>query len=254
MRNNRVNPISFKSAYLIKGSSDTLGEICWYMQRKKLTPNNQFDFLDIRVVKKSLTPTQKLLGKTSFFTQEDRVGGQIVDAILDSIYNGQKPDQYHMLKAQLTKESSEFLEELNAKSQAKHDEENIVNHLLDLISIRNGHKTQFPELKITDNVDLFITADDKKTAEPQMRNMVEETLGDVFQKYGFKNGTRILLDNLSQMRKNLSGGTPIVNIKANVVKKHLNFLDLDNLEAINAEEAFENIRTGKFDIVSGQIN
>lgn len=253
MRVKNTESISFKSAYLLKGSSDTLGEICWYMQKKKLTPNCCFDFLDIRVVKKSLTPTQKLLGKTSFFTQESKKSGQIIDDLLDSIYNSQKKDKYHILKAQLTKESSEFLEELNAKAQIKNDEENILNHLFDLISIRKGDKAPFPVLKTLENMDLFVTADEKKATEDKMVNMVEETLGDVFSKYGFKDGTRVLLDNLSQMRQGLSEGKPIVNIKASVAKKHLGFLNLDNLKAIDAEEAFEGIRSGKFDIVSGKM-
>ena len=47
MRTNRVNNNSFKATYLIKGHTDLLDEICWYLQKKHVQ-NEAFSFVDIR--------------------------------------------------------------------------------------------------------------------------------------------------------------------------------------------------------------
>lgn len=161
----RVSPLSFKGAYILKGSPEVLDEICWFLQKKKTTSNNDFDFIDIRLTKKSLNPTEKLLNQlyTSNFGKKEQ-------------------------------------------------EEIIVNHILDLFSIKEGRKKDFLPLLHSENFDLFVTKNDKTLAESKMINMVEESLENILKTVSLKDKFKILLENLSQMRKNLSAGRPIVNI------------------------------------------
>lgn len=47
MRTNSVSNNSFKATYLIKGHTDLLDEICWYLQKKHVQ-NEAYTFVDIR--------------------------------------------------------------------------------------------------------------------------------------------------------------------------------------------------------------
>lgn len=203
--NVKVNSISFKGSYMIKGPSEVLDEVCWYLQKKKKTADLGFDFLDLRIEKKSLSETDKLLNK--------------VDAS-------------------------------NIKS--KENEEVIVEHLLDLISIRNGKTAPFPPLLKPDNVDLFLTEKEKILAEGKIINMVEDSLVPILKRTELKDRVGVLLENLSQMRKNLSQGKPIVNIKNSVVRKYLDYLNIPKMNTLEAEYVFNTIKQGKFDIINGR--
>lgn len=49
MNSVKVNPVSFKGGYVIKGSSELLDEICWYLHRKQGNHDLGFNFMDIRL-------------------------------------------------------------------------------------------------------------------------------------------------------------------------------------------------------------
>jgi hypothetical protein len=202
---NNINSVSFKGAYKIKGSTEILDEICWFLQKKKKNSTQlNFDFLDIRLVQKSQGETDKLLKIAS---REDITSKEVDEAIL--------------------------------------------NHLLDLISIRNGKMKPFEPLVQKDNVDLFLTQKDKEIAERNAINMVEDSLVNVFRRLDVGNKVRVLLENLAQMREGLYYGKPISNIKAFVTQSHLNYLKIEDMKPLKAEDVLEKIQSGSFDIING---
>lgn len=199
----KINPVSFKGAYKLKGSSEVLDEICWFLRRNKQKAASEFDFLDIRLVKKSETQTDRIIGRA----------------------NG-------------------------ADIQSKDAEEPIVEHLLDLISIRNGTMAPFEPPVQKENVDLFLTQGDKNIAEQGIINMVEDSLANVFRLLDFGNKAKVLLENLHQMREGLYYGKPISNIKQSVAQNHLKYLNIPDIQILKAEDVFEKIKRGTFDIVN----
>jgi len=74
MKINSLNQGSFRGAYLVKGQTEILDEICWFLQRKRIKPENNFDFLDIRnCVKVPKTLEFKRGEKIDLFlTQQDK--------------------------------------------------------------------------------------------------------------------------------------------------------------------------------------
>ena len=201
-----VNPISFKAAYKIKGSKDALDEICWFLQRKKKISSPEFDFMDIRLIKNSLSETDKFLGNANI---GDVKSPTAIDATTE--------------------------------------------HLLDLIAIRQGQKEPFLPPVTKYNVDLFLTGEEKKLAEREAVNMVEDSLLPAFKRMNPIDTVRVLLDNLSSMRKSLSNGNPILNLKQPVVQEHLPFLKLFDIPILNADEVLPNIEKNQFDIFKGLI-
>jgi len=201
MDNLKVNNITFKGAYQLKGSTEALDEICWFLQKKKRSLAPNFDFLDFRMIKQTPSPTDRILRNVS--------------------------------AADLNNPTAETV---------------IVDHLLDLISIRNGTMEPFRVPKNTENVDLFLTNADKKVVEPKIINMVEESLASRYRTLNFGERCKALLENLSQMRSSLEKGKPISNIKETVIQQHLAYLNLPQLNSFTAEAVLEKIQKGKFDI------
>lgn len=200
----KVSPISFKGAYKLQGSDDILNEICWYLQKKRKMPNENFDFLNIRLVKKSLTETQKLLNNVNL-------------------------------------------------SKPKVAQEKITEHIMDLIDINHGRKAPFRDLQNKENIDLFLTNKDKIFTEKIIVQMVEDSVRTMYKKLGASKGAGFLLDNLKEMRMNLFGGKPIINIKPKVVVNHLKHLTLPDMPILKAQDAYEGIKNSTFNIVNGII-
>lgn len=88
MESIKVNPVSFKGSYLVKGSPEVLDEICWYLQRKKGHPELGFDFCDFRLKR---TPTDKISSVIPnvdlFLTQQEKqiASNKVRDMLIDSI-------------------------------------------------------------------------------------------------------------------------------------------------------------------------
>ena len=200
----KINSVSFKGAYKVKGSPDILDEICWYLGKSKKKPALNFDFLDIRLIKKSPSETDKILGMVS---------------------------------------------SADIKTQAA--ENGVVEHLLDLISIRQGTMTPFEPPVQKENIDLFLTQRDKNIAEGGIINMVEDSLANILRQLDFGNKARVLLENINQMREGLYYGRPIANIRPHVVQDYLAHLNLPDMKILRAEDVFERIQHGSFDIVNG---
>jgi hypothetical protein len=201
-----VKPISFKGAYKIQGSSEAIDEICWYLQKKKKNQDLNFDFLDIRIAKKSMDETDRILRNAS----------------ASDLANKDKQDALSI-------------------------------HLLELKAIRNGVMKPFQNYGKKENTDLFLTDKDKKLAENKITNMIEDSLSNILKKMDFTSKVKMLMNNLSQMRNNLSNGKPILNIDPEMAQKHLEPLNTTEIKTLNADEVLEGIRKGKFDIVSGDL-
>lgn len=105
----------------------------------------------------------------------------------------------------------------------------------------------------TENVDLFLTQEDKKIAESKMTNMIEDSLESVYGTISFKEKAKILLDNLAQAGEYLSKGKPIINIRPSIILEHLGILNIPQLKPLSAEDVFNGIRQGKFDIINGKF-
>lgn len=140
-----------------------------------------------------------------------------------------------------------------SKMYNKETSDMIVDHLLDLFAIRDGRMKPFPPLTKTENIDLFLTQNDKKMTEPKMINMVEDSLVNRFKSMNFDEKAKVLLENLSKMRNSLSNGKPILNINQSVIQKQLDFLKLPEVKILQATDVFEQIKNGSFDISNGII-
>ena len=206
MDNLKVKPISFNGAYKIKGSDEVIDEICWYLQKKKKSQDPAFDFLDIRMVKKSADETDRILKNVN-----------------------------------------------PSEVKNKDKQSAITSHLLEIMAIKKGVIQPFQTTGPKENLDLFLTDNDKIKAENKIINMIEESLANVFRLNDFNNKAKILLENLSAMRNNLSNGKPILNINPEVAHKHLEQLNAPNLKIMEADEVLEGIKKGKFDIISGDL-
>jgi hypothetical protein len=104
------------------------------------------------------------------------------------------------------------------------------------------------------NVDFFVTASDKEILEPQMRDIVTESLGKEHKLLPLDKKIKLLLENLSKMRENLSHGKPIEGLNKFVTTTYLrDSLDLSKAKTLKAEDAFEGIKKGNFDIVEGAL-
>lgn len=84
----KVNPVSFKGSYLVKGSPEILDEICWYLQRKKGYPELGFDFCDFRLKKNPIEKHSNFIPDVDLFlTQQEKqiASNRIRDMLIDSI-------------------------------------------------------------------------------------------------------------------------------------------------------------------------
>lgn len=79
--------VSFKASYQMQGSSEALDEICWYLQKSKNKFEQNFDFLDIRLVKKSLNETDKIIRSPniSLITNDKKVNDNIAQMLEEHI-------------------------------------------------------------------------------------------------------------------------------------------------------------------------
>lgn len=98
----KVNPVSFKGSYLVKGSPEVLDEICWYLQRKKGYPELGFDFCDFRLKKNPLDKISSAIPSVDLFlTQQEKqiAGNKVRDMLLDTIKGNAKTLDYgHIIK------------------------------------------------------------------------------------------------------------------------------------------------------------
>lgn len=87
----KVNPVSFKGSYLVKGSPEILDEICWYLQRKKGYPELGFDFCDFRLKKNPVDKQSHVIPNgvnvDLFLTQQEKqiASNRVRDMLMDSI-------------------------------------------------------------------------------------------------------------------------------------------------------------------------
>jgi len=140
-----------------------------------------------------------------------------------------------------------------SKMHSKEANAMIINHLLDLFAVNAGKMEPFPALAKTENIDLFLTQNEKKLTEPKMINMVEDSLVNRFIAMPFNQKAKILLENISQMRTSLSNGVPILNINQSVAQKQLEFLKVPEVKILQAADVFEGLKKGNFDISSGKF-
>lgn len=174
MSNVKVNPVSFKGNYLIKGTPDVLNEICWYLQKKKSNPELGFDFCDFRLLKD------------------------------------------HSINARPSIQFSESIKDLKG------------------------------------NVDLFLTQEDKQIAGNKFRRMLEESFNGNTRAFDLRDLIKIFAENVQKVENNISQGKPILNIKPELIQKHLDFLNIPKMKILDAENVLLNgIAKGKFNIVSG---
>lgn len=205
MKVNNSNQISFKGYYQIKGSTELLDEICWFLQRQKKSKPN-FDFLDIRLTKSAESQTKKLLGSNQF-----------------------------------------------SKEKISNKLDEITEHILDLISIRKGNMQPFKQPNVQ-NLDLFLTNKDKTIAASNARVIVEDSVVNSLRGIHLGDKARLLLDNLSKMRNNLSKGKPIINIKEQSLRKYLPHLMFEDIPVLQAEKVLDSIKKGSFNIIEGNIS
>jgi hypothetical protein len=128
------------------------------------------------------------------------------------------------------------------------------------VSIKNGRMSVTqgnPVSSLKDGksfFDLFVTEKDEQLAEPVMRNMVEDTIAITQQGKPLARKVRILLDNLNELDERMHEGKTIVNIIPTVLKNYLpKVFDLSSLREIPAEDAYNGLREGHFNILEGTL-
>lgn len=142
----KVNPVSFKGNYLVKGSPEILDEICWYLQRKKNNSELAFDFCDFRLEKASsiVVPSADL-----FLTQKEKqiAGNRLRDMLIESTKGSAA--------------SFDFVTLVKAFSESVEKTENDISRGKPIISIKPDLVTKYleflnlPKMKLLNAGDVF---------------------------------------------------------------------------------------------------
>lgn len=151
----------------------------------------------------------------------------------------------------LLKGNTEVLDEICWYMQRK--QKNPAN-AFGFIDIRNGFLVPPQILKADDKLDLFITGADKKIIEPKMDGILYETLEKNIATLPLTKKIKFLLDRLTAMRESVSHGKPIEGLNKYIVTDYMkDNLNIEKIKLLEAEDAFNGIQKGSFDITDGLV-
>lgn len=122
------------------------------------------------------------------------------------------------------------------------------------IDLRNSLFVPPQMVREGESLDLFVTNNEKQIIEPKLIQIFYKTVDKSLAEMSLVEKARYLMDNLAKIQDLISHGKPIEGLgKASVTDCLKEILKMDDINRMNAEEAFCGIQKGIFDIKEGVI-